>query len=235
MLLRIIEPSQDHVKHFCASTQYPLHRRLKPVPMPELTDRQASVLAYIRSYTAEHTRPPTRAEIVTAFGFASPNAAQSHLRALARRGAIELIGGTSRGIRLLEPIANADQLPLIGRVAAGSPILAIGNVEAYHQIAPTLFSPRADYLLRVQGHSMIDAGIHEHDLLAIHATPQAQDGRIVVARIDDEVTVKRLRRKNGTILLEPANPAFSPIAVDAARHGFAIEGIVCGIIRRQGF
>lgn len=203
--------------------------------MTELTDRQASVLDYIRNYTAEHNRPPTRAEIVEAFGFASPNAAQSHLRALARRGAIELVHGASRGIRLLTPGAETDELPLVGRVAAGSPILATGNVEARHQVAPTLFSPRAHYLLRVQGQSMVDAGIQENDLLAVHATPDADNGRIVVARIDDEVTVKRFRRIGQEIRLEPANPAYEPITVDPARQNFAIEGVACGVIRRAGF
>lgn len=203
--------------------------------MIQLTKRQTTILDYIRRYAAENSRPPTRADIVKAFGFASPNAAQSHLRALARRGAIELIGGTSRGIRIVAPDPQTEELPLVGRVAAGSPILATGNVESRHHVAPTLFSPHADYLLRVEGNSMIDAGIHEQDLLAVHATPDADNGRIVVARIDDEVTVKRFRRSRDGVTLEPANPAYAPITVDPARQSFAIEGIACGVIRRDGF
>lgn len=203
--------------------------------MANLTTRQATILAFIRRHIEEQGRPPTRAEIVEAFGFASPNAAQSHLRALARRGAIELSDGTSRGIRLIEPSRETGTLPLIGRVAAGSPILATGNIESRHSIAPELFSPHADYLLRVRGDSMINAGICENDLLAVHAAPDARDGQIVVARIDDEVTVKRLRRDSDGIVLEAANPTHAAIEIDARRQTLAIEGIACGVIRRDGF
>lgn len=203
--------------------------------MIDLTQRQTEILAFIRRYAAAEGMPPTRAEIMAAFGFASPNAAQSHLRALARRGVIELTGGTSRGIRLRAETAPEDEgLPLIGRVAAGSPVLAVANVESRHRVDPALFRPRADYLLRVQGRSMIDAGIQEGDLLAVHATPEARDGQVVVARLDDEVTVKRLRRHGSAVLLEPANEAFEPIRVDADRHAFAIEGVAVGVIRRDG-
>lgn len=202
--------------------------------MLELTTRQTEVLAFIRRHTRTHGRPPTRAEIVDAFGFASPNAAQSHLRALERRGAIELNGGTSRGIRVLGEAAGDDGLPLIGRVAAGSPVLAVANVESHHRVAPDLFSPHADYLLRVQGSSMIDAGIREGDLLAVHATPEARSGQIVVARIDDEVTVKRLRQRERGITLESANDDFRAIRVDPKRDAFAIEGLGVGVIRRDG-
>lgn len=202
--------------------------------MASLTARQSAILAFIRRFIAEQARPPTRAEIVSAFGFASPNAAQSHLRALARHGVIELSSGTSRGIRLTGSARDHAELPLIGRVAAGSPVLATGNVEARHRIAPDLFSPSADYLLRVHGESMVNAGIHENDLLAVHATPEAGDGRIVVARIDDEVTVKRLRMRDHTIVLEAANPAYSPITIDPGRQTLTIEGIACGVVRRDG-
>lgn len=201
--------------------------------MVELTKRQAAVLAFIRRHMAEQDRPPTRAEIVKAFGFASPNAAQTHLRALARHGAIELARGTSRGIRPVDTSEPLDELPLIGRVAAGSPVLATGNVESRHRVAPTLFTPRAHYLLRVQGDSMIEAGINENDLLAVHATPDASDGQVVVARIDDEVTVKRLRRRDDDVIFEAANPEFADIATDPKRQNLAIEGIACGVIRRE--
>ncbi|KAF7599850.1 MAG: repressor LexA [Candidatus Dactylopiibacterium carminicum] len=203
----------------------------------ELTRRQQDILDFIREQIARNGMPPTRAEISAAFGFASPNAAESHLRALASKGVIVLESGSARGIRLpagwrAEVEDEATGLPLIGRVAAGSPILAQAHVQRHVAVDPQMFSPRADYLLTVRGLSMINAGILEGDLLAVHATPQAREGQIVVARVDDDVTVKRLHsRPEGLIELQAENPDFSPILVDPARQSFAIEGIAVGLIR----
>lgn len=197
--------------------------------MNTLTARQAEVLDVIKAHLADTGYPPTRKDIAREFGFKSPNAAEEHLRALARKGAIEMIPGTSRGIRLTQ----ADGLPLVGRVAAGAPILAAEHVEERLAVPPGLFYPSADFLLRVQGDSMMDAGILDGDLLAVHDTPTARNGDIVVARIDDEVTVKRLRRKSRSkLLLLPENPDYEPIEVNARSGEFAIEGVSVGIIRR---
>jgi repressor LexA len=192
-----------------------------------LTPRQQEILDFLRE-TQEHTaRPPTRAEICSAFGFRSPNAAEAHLRALAAKGAIALEEGRARGIRLL----TESGLPLVGRVAAGSPILAAEHIARRYQVDPALFSPRADYLLRVRGMSMRDAGILDGDLVAVHRAEEARDGQIVVARVGDDVTVKRLERKGALVRLLPANPQFEPIVVDTRWEGLAIEGIVVGLIR----
>ncbi|HUP91329.1 MAG TPA: transcriptional repressor LexA [Solimonas sp.] len=197
-----------------------------------LTARQTQILDFIRQHLIERGMPPTRADIVKAFGFRSPNAAEDHLRALARKGAIELLPGASRGIRLLEETASdANSLPLIGRVAAGRPILAVENVEARHRLDPKIFQPRAHYLLRVQGESMRDAGIRNGDLLAVHRTATADNGQIVVARMGDEVTVKRFQRDGDTVRLLPANPDFAPIRIDLSRQELAIEGRAVGLIR----
>jgi len=193
----------------------------------ELTPRQAEILEFIRDTLQETGMPPTRAEISLALGFASHNAAEEHLRALERKGAIEMIDGTARGIRLKEQLG----LPLIGRVAAGSPLLAEAHVQGHHQIDPLLFTPRADYLLKVRGMSMRDADILDGDLLAVHRTTEARSGQIVVARVHDDVTVKRLRRRGATVELLPENPAFKPIVVDTRRDPVAIEGIAVGLIR----
>lgn len=193
----------------------------------QLTSRQSEILAFIRNALESEGRPPTRAEVCTAFGFRSPNAAESHLRALAAKGAIVLEEGRARGIRLPEGLG----LPLIGNVAAGSPVLAIEHVESRHQVDPALFSPRADYLLRVRGLSMRDLGILDGDMVAVHRTPEALQGQIVVARVQDEVTVKTFRRKGGTVSLMPANPEFEPIVIDTRREPLVIEGIVVGLIR----
>jgi repressor LexA len=206
--------------------------------MEPLTKRQAEILALIRKFLAEAGRPPTRAEICEAFGFSSPNAAEEHLRTLARKGAIELIPGLSRGIRVLRAprgsAAHAEPgLPVVGRVAAGSPILAEENVEERYQVDPRLFSPRADYLLRVRGMSMRDAGILNGDLLAVHRTAEAATGQIVVARLDNDVTVKRFQRRGHTVRLLPENPDFEPIEVDLRREPLAIEGIGVGVIRTK--
>ena len=201
--------------------------------MNRLTGRQEQILDYIRDYLAETGFPPTRSEIAQEMGFRSPNAAEEHLRALARKGAIEMLPGTSRGIRL--PISEQLGLPIVGQVAAGSPILAEESIADYCDVPPDLFSPRADYLLAVKGTSMIDVGIYEDDLLAVHKTDQARSGDIVVARVDDEVTVKRLEtsRSKHKVALIAENPDFDPIVVDLRDRAFAIEGISVGVIRRQ--
>ncbi len=192
----------------------------------ELTPRQSEILELIRHWVRNEGRPPTRADICTAFGFRSPNAAESHLKALARKGAILMEEGRARGIRLVE-----EGLPVIGRVAAGSPLLAAENIERRLSVNPALFSPQADYLLRVRGLSMRDVGILEGDLIAVHRTPEARNGQIVVARLGDDVTVKRLELHAGHLRLLPENPDFEPI--DASEE-FALEGVVVGLIR-DGF
>ncbi|MCA1925831.1 MAG: transcriptional repressor LexA [Thiobacillus sp.] len=195
--------------------------------MRNLTARQEEILALIREWIDTTGLPPTRAEIAERFGFSSPNAAEQHLKGLARKGVLELVPGTSRGIRL----AGGGGLPLVGRVAAGNPILAQEHIERHVQIEAALFAPRADYLLRVRGMSMKDAGILDGDLLAVHKCDEARNGQIVVARIGDEVTVKRLDKRGRTLRLLPENPDFEPIVVDAAGEVFAIEGVAVGVIR----
>ena len=199
-----------------------------------LTPRQAEILELIRRHLAETGFPPTRAEIARRLGFRSANAAEEHLRALARKGAIELRPGTSRGIRLPAGEVVATGLPVIGRVAAGSPILAAEHVEDRYAIDPRLFRPAADYLLRVRGSSMRDAGILDGDLLAVRATPEAENGQIVVARLGDEVTVKRLKRDRRSpyrVVLRAENPDFPPIELDLRREPLVIEGIGVGLVR----
>ena len=195
--------------------------------MAKLTPRQQEILDFIRSTVEVLGAPPTRAEISSAFGFASPNAAEEHLKALAKKGSIVLEPGAARGIRLVEQLG----LPLIGTVAAGSPILAVENVLGRYALDAHLFSPRADFLLRVRGLSMINAGIFDGDLLAVHRTPEARDGQIVVARLQEEVTVKRLRRHGPVVELIAENPDFEPIIVDTRREEVAIEGVAVGLIR----
>lgn len=202
----------------------------------KLTPRQARVLDLIRRHMARTGLPPTRHEIAAALGFRSPNAAEEHLKALARKGVIELMRGTSRGIRLLveEEAVLSPGLPVVGRVAAGAPVLAQEHIEDRLALDPRLFHPRADYLLRVHGMSMRDAAILDGDLLAVHAVPEARDGQIVVARLEDEVTVKRLGRIAGrphAIRLLPENPDFRPIEVDLRRQSLVIEGLVVGLVR----
>ena len=198
--------------------------------MLKLTPRQEQVLALVRQYIDDTGYPPTRAEISRQLGFKSANAAEEHLKALARKGAIEMVPGASRGIRLPENPG----LPIIGRVAAGAPVLAEANIEDYCEVSGGLFRPAADYFLRVTGDSMINAGIHNGDLLAVHSTPEARDGSIVVARIEDEVTVKRLRRGRARHLvrLEAENPDYSTIEVDLRDTDFVIEGLSVGVIRQ---
>jgi len=202
--------------------------------MNTLTPRQQQILDLIRESLETCGRPPTRAEIARRLGFRSVNAAESHLKALARKGVIELASGLNRNIRLLVPGAEPG-LPVIGRGAAGSPVLAEAHVERHCRVDPTLFQRSPDYLLRVKGTSMQDAGIHDGDLLAVHRTPEAAEGTVVVARLDDEVTVKRLARRDGRLWLLPENPEFSPIPVPEHGDGFAIEGVVVGVIRTGGF
>ena len=193
----------------------------------QLTPRQAQILELIRQYISERGYPPTRAEICEELGFRSPNAAEEHLRALARKGAIEIQSGTSRGIQLVEPMG----LPVVGRVAAGEPILAQEHIEDHYEIDPAIFHPRADYLLRVKGLSMRDAGILDGDLLAVSSSTEANNGQVVVARLEDEVTVKRFRRRGYQVQLLPENPDFQPIHVDVRKQPLVIEGIAVGIIR----
>ena len=192
-----------------------------------LTPRQQEILDFIRNTLEILGAPPTRAEIASAFGFASHNAAEEHLKALAKKGIIVLEPGSARGIRLVEQLG----LPLIGSVAAGSPILAVENVQRRYTVDPGLFKPRADFLLRVRGLSMINAGILDGDLLAVHRSSEARNGQIVVARLDDEVTVKRFRQQGGTVELIAENPDFEPIVVDSEAQTLAIEGIAVGVIR----
>ena len=195
--------------------------------MKELTSQQHKILQFIREAIEATGFPPTRAEIARALAFRSPNAAESHLRALERKGVIEIMQGAARGIRL----AEEPGIPLVGRVAAGSPILAAEHVERRYQFDASLFKPRADYLLRVRGMSMRDVGILDGDLLAVHRTADARTGQIVVARVHDEVTVKRLRRRGAVVELLPENPEFEPIVVDTRREPLAIEGVAVGVIR----
>jgi len=195
--------------------------------MDELTARQAEVLQLIADFLQATGFPPTRAEIAAQLGFRSPNAAEDHLRALERKGYIEMLPGASRGIRLRENLG----IPIVGRVAAGSPILAEQHIQGRYQLDPALFKPRADYLLKVRGLSMRDVGILDGDLLAVHRTSEARSGQIVVARLGNEVTVKRFRRQGNQVQLLPENPDFEPVLVDLKRDFFAIEGLGVGIIR----
>lgn len=204
--------------------------------MDALTDRQSEILKLIRELTEVSGYPPTRAEIAERMGFKSVNAAEQHLRALEKKGAIDIASGSSRGIRVRDSrpasrLGKLMELPVVGRVAAGSPMLAEEHIQGTYQVDPNLFTPRADYLLRVRGMSMRDAGILEGDLLAVHRTDDARTGQVVVARLGDEVTVKRLRRKGHAVSLLPENPDFEPIEVDLRREEVTIEGVAVGIIR----
>jgi len=204
-----------------------------------LTLRQREILKFISQFIDKHKYPPTRAELCQHFGFHSPNAAEAHLRALQKKSLIGIQPGVSRGIILLPlamgelPASAYTPVPLIGRVAAGSPILAQENIEDEYRIDPGMFSRRPDYLLRVAGMSMQDAGIFDGDLLAVHRTPEARNGQIVVARLGDEVTVKRFRRRGHRIQLIAENIDFAPIEVDLRSQELAIEGLGVGVIRPQ--
>ena len=204
-----------------------------------LTSRQKEILTFISDHIDSAGYPPTRNDVSKHFGFRSPNAAQSHIRALEHKGVIRIEAGRSRGITLTPlsssnlPASNSLRmpLPLVGRVAAGSPILAQENIEHEYRVDPLLFSSRPHYLLRVEGNSMLNAGILDGDLLAVHRTPEAQNGQIVVARLDDEVTVKRFKRSGHRVSLLPENPEFQPILVDLRRQELVIEGRAVGVIR----
>ena len=224
------------------------NQRSSAIAMLKLTARQEQILNLIRNAIENTGFPPTRAEIATELGFRSANAAEEHLQALARKGAIEISPGTSRGIRLRDmgherqpgifgprqmalPHASLMQLPLIGRVAAGSPILAEEHVDASYNVDPSLFSAKPDFLLKVRGMSMRDAGIFDGDLLAVKKTDTARNGQIVVARLGDEVTVKRYKKTGSVIELLPENPDFQTIRVDGGSGEFALEGLAVGLVR----
>lgn len=216
--------------------------------MIKLTARQQQILGLIKNAIENTGFPPTRAEIATELGFRSINAAEEHLQALARKGVITITPGTSRGIRLRDmdrppkerqmtlPHAGLQQLslPLVGRVAAGSPLLAQEHVETTYVVDPAMFSQKPDYLLRVRGMSMRDAGILDGDLIAVKKTDQVRSGQIIVARIGDDVTVKRLNKVGARIELHPENPDYELIAVDMGRDNFAIEGVAVGLLRSWG-
>lgn len=195
--------------------------------MVKLTPRQQEILDFIRNSLEVLGAPPTRAEISTAFGFSSHNAAEEHLRALAKKGIIVLEPGSARGIRLVEQLG----LPLIGSVAAGSPILAVENVLGRYALDANLFRPRADFLLRVRGLSMMNAGILDGDLLAVHRSSEANNGQIVVARLENDVTVKRFRQHGNIVELIAENPDYEPIIVDTRKQQLEIEGVAVGLIR----
>lgn len=209
--------------------------------MRPLTPRQKEILELIRARIQESGMPPTRAEIAKELGFRSANAAEEHLKALARKGVIEILAGTSRGIRLLEdgsaPAVEPEEagLPLIGQVAAGEPILATEHVESHYQMDPNLFHPKADFLLRVKGESMKDIGIMDGDLLAVHRTQQARNGQVVVARVEDDVTVKRLDQHGHKLRLIAENVDFQDIEVDLRETPVTIEGLAVGVIRNNSF
>lgn len=199
--------------------------------MRELTPRQSQILDMIQEFINETGMPPTRAEIARELGFRSANAAEEHLRALQRKGVLELVPGASRGIQLKDSLREQMGLPLVGRVAAGSPILAQEHIEAHYKLDPALFDPKPHYLLRVHGMSMKDAGILDGDLVAVHRTPEVRSRQIIVARLEDEVTVKRYRQEGAMVWLLPENSEFEPIQVDLAHQALVIEGVVVGVIR----
>jgi repressor LexA len=199
----------------------------------ELTPRQRQVLHFIQESLAEHGLPPTRAEIAEALGFKSANAAEEHLRALQRKGVLELRPGASRGIQLKDSLRDQIGLPLVGRVAAGRPILAEENIQARYQVDPQLFQPKPHYLLKVSGMSMRNAGILDGDLVAVHRTPEVRNRQIVVARLENEVTVKRYRQDGSIAWLLPENEEFEPMRIDLREQSLTIEGVVVGVLRQE--
>ena len=199
--------------------------------MRQLTPRQRQILELIQSFIEDFGMPPTRAEIARELGFRSANAAEEHLRALQKKGVLELVPGASRGIQLKDSLREQLGLPLVGRVAAGSPILAEEHIETHYRIDPGLFDPRPHYLLRVYGMSMKNAGILDGDLVTVHRTPEVRSRQIVVARVEDEVTVKRYRQDGSIVWLLPENEDFEPIRVNLAEQAMVIEGVVVGVIR----
>jgi len=200
--------------------------------MSDLTPRQRQILDFIRDQLEESGMPPTRAEIAAALGFKSANAAEEHLKALKRKGVIDLVPGTSRGIQLKDTMRDQMGLPLIGRVAAGRPIMSEEHIEGRFQVDPKLFSPRPHYLLKVQGMSMKNIGIMDGDLVAVHRTPEVRNRQIVVARLENEVTVKRYKQDGSIVWLLPENGDFEPIRVDLKEQSMLIEGVVVGVLRR---
>lgn len=200
--------------------------------MSELTPRQREILKLIQDSLIETGMPPTRAEIAAEMGFKSPNAAEEHLRALQKKGVLDLIPGASRGIQLKDSLREQLGLPLIGRVAAGRPILAEEHIEARYQIDPKIFQPKAHYLLKVRGMSMKDIGIMDGDLVAVHRTPEVRNRQIVVARLENEVTVKRYKQEGSTVWLLPENEEFEPIRVNTREQDVIIEGVVVGVLRQ---
>lgn len=198
--------------------------------MRPITAQQQRVLDFIRHHLTDQGCPPTQVEIARELGFRSANAASDHVRALKKKGYLDITPNVARGIRLVTPAVQG-ALPLIGQVAAGQPILAVENIEQQYPIAPDAFHPRADFLLKVRGESMIDAGIRPDDLLAIHSTHEISNGRIAVVRIDNEVTVKRYRRNKHCVTLEPANTAFSTQTFDLRQDDVVLEGLVVGLLR----
>jgi len=213
--------------------------RLQPVgttvynySMSDLTPRQANVLRFIQRSLNETGMPPTRAEIAAELGFRSPNAAEEHLRALARKGVIQLLPGASRGIQLRDTMREQLALPLVGRVAAGRPMLAEENILEHLQVDPAVFHPRPHYLLQVVGMSMKDAGILDGDLVAVHRTSEVRNRQIIVARLENEVTVKRYKQEGSVVWLLPENREFDPIRVDLTQQSMLIEGVVVGVLRR---
>ena len=201
--------------------------------MDDLTPRQRQVLRFIQDAMSDHGIPPTRAEIAEALGFKSANAAEEHLRAMQRKGVLELRPGASRGIVLKDSLREQIGLPLIGRVAAGRPILAEENIEGHYQIDPQLFQPRPHYLLKVSGMSMKNAGILDGDLVAVHRTPEVRNRQIVVARLENDVTVKRYRQEGTVVWLLPENKDYEPLRVDLKQESLIIEGVVVGVVRQE--
>ncbi|WP_116813598.1 transcriptional repressor LexA [Steroidobacter cummioxidans] len=200
--------------------------------MSELTPRQREIVKLIQESLRDNGMPPTRAEIATAMGFKSANAAEEHLRALQKKGVLDIIPGASRGIQLKDSLREQMGLPLIGRVAAGRPMLAEEHIESRYQIDPKIFQPRAHYLLKVRGQSMKDIGIMDGDLVAVHRTPEVRNRQVVVARLDNEVTVKRYKQDGKIVWLLPENEEFEPIRVDLKEQSLIIEGIVVGVLRQ---
>lgn len=204
--------------------------------MRPLTKRQEQVFELIKVFIKDTGMPPTRVEIADALGFKSANAAEEHLKALAKKGVIEMVPGASRGIRLVDDSSSEDTgIPLVGKVAAGEPILAQEHIESHFDVDPSLFKPAADYLLRVDGMSMKDIGILDGDLLAVHKAQVAQNGQVVVARVDNDVTVKRLEQIGSKVYLHAENEEFSAIEVDLEHESFAIEGLAVGVIRNSNW
>ena len=199
--------------------------------MAQLTPRQTQILQMIQEFIAEYGMPPTRAEISRELGFKSANAAEEHLRALQKKGVLELMPGASRGIQLKDSLRDQLGLPPVGRVAPGNPILAEEHIEGRYQIDPALFNPKPHYLLRVHGMSMKNAGILDGDLVAVYRTPEVRNRQIIVARLEDEVTVKRYRQDGTLVWLLPENEEFEPIRVDLSSQSMVIEGVVVGVIR----